>query len=90
MRSFRLRGTMLAMAASMAVAGCGSDSLPPPIEPMTPSPPPPPAAVDFTGFVIEQFAETADDTDPVLVDDTDFEFNDQDNPDAFAELLTDP
>lgn len=88
MRSFRLRGTMLAMAASMAVAGCGSDSLPPPIEPMPP--PPPPAAVDFTGFVIEQFAATADDTDPVAVDDMDFEFNDQDNPDAFAELLTDP
>lgn len=90
MRSFRFRLTMLAMAASMAVASCGSSDRPPAIEPMPPSPPPPPAAVDFTGFVIEQFAATADDTDPVAVDDMDFEFNDQDNPDAFAELLTDP
>lgn len=89
MRLFQLRGAMLVMAASMAVAGCGgSSSSSPPVAP--PPPPPPPAGVDFTGFVLEQFAATADDSEPAAVDDIDFEFNDQDNPDAFAELLTDP
>ncbi|HUG98136.1 MAG TPA: hypothetical protein VMQ83_03070 [Gammaproteobacteria bacterium] len=88
MRKNRLSMAMLALAAGIAVAGCGggSGSLPPD-EPPTP---PPPAVVDFTSFVTDQFAATADDTDPEPVDETDFEFKDQDNPDAFAGLLSDP
>lgn len=85
MRTSRLRVVMLAMAASITVAGCdGSSSRSPP------PPPPPPTTVDFTSFVIDQFAATADDTESEPVDDTDFAFNDQDNPDAFSELLPGP
>ncbi len=90
MRSFRLRMALLAMATSIAVAGCGGGSSSPPPEEPPPPPPPPPAAIDFTTFVTDQFAATADDTDPEPVDDTDFEFNDEDNPDAFSGLLADP
>ncbi|MDP9199003.1 MAG: hypothetical protein M3O07_07300 [Pseudomonadota bacterium] len=87
MRTYRLRVVMLAMAASITVAGCdGSSSRSPP----PPPPPPPPTTVDFTSFVIDQFAATADDTESEPVDDTDFAFNDQDNPDAFSELLPGP
>jgi hypothetical protein len=72
----------------LAVAGCdsnsygGSSTMPPP-----PPPPPPPQATDFAGFVKDQFAATADDTDPVDVDDEDFAFSDQDDAAAFDDLL---
>lgn len=55
-----------------------------------PVPPPPPQAMDFTGFVKDQFAATADDSDPVEVDDVDFAFDDQDDPAAFDDLLGNP
>ena len=70
---------LLALVACTAITGC-SDS----------GTSAPPAATDFTGFVTDQFAATADNTDPEQVDDKDFEFNDQDNPDAFSGLLSDP
>lgn len=80
---------MLAVAAGIAIAGCSDSSdRSPPLAPPPAPPPPEPASVDFTSFVIEQFAATADDTDPEPVDEADFSFNDQDNPDAFAELLS--
>ncbi len=81
----------LLLVSGLVLAGCGSSNTPPPAEPPPPPPPPPPPqAVDFTEFVREQFAMTADDTDPVSVDDTDFAFNDQDDPDAFNDLLDNP
>ncbi len=84
---------LLALVACTAITGCSDSgtSAPPVAAPPTPEPPPaPPAATDFTGFVTDQFAATADNTDPEQVDDKDFEFNDQDNPDAFSGLLSDP
>jgi hypothetical protein len=54
------------------------------------SPPVPPQATDFTGFVKDQFAATADDSDPVEVDEVDFTFDDQDDPAAFDDLLGNP
>jgi hypothetical protein len=77
----------LLLAAGFALAGCGSSSdAPPPADP-PPPPPPPPAAVDFSQFVRDRFAATADDTDPVAIDETEFSFADMDNPDAFDDLL---
>lgn len=80
----------LLLVSGLALSGCGSSNNAPPPAAPPPPPPPPPQAVDFTGFVSEQFAMTADDTDPVSVDKTDFEFNDQDDPDAFNDLLDNP
>ena len=77
----------LALAGATILTGCGngSDAMSPPAG--NPPPPPPPMAVDFTTFVKDQFAATADDSEPEAVDETDFEFNDEDNPDAFGNLL---
>ena len=47
--------------------------------------PEPPPAVDSTAWVMDQFATTADDTDPVDVDETEFEFSD--DPAAYDDLL---
>ena len=76
---------MAAFCTVLGACGGGYDS------PATPEPPPPPPpAVNFTTFVNERFAATADDTDPVAVDEADFEFTDDDNPDAFRDLLENP
>lgn len=76
----------LLLAAGFALVGCGSSSdAPPPVDP--PPPPPPPTVVDFSQFVRDQFAATADDTDPVSIDETEFSFADMDNPDALDDLL---
>jgi hypothetical protein len=88
MKMIRLRVAVLVLTVGIAAAGCGSSSNPPP--PGNPPPSPPPPAVDFTAFVNDRFAATADDSDPEAVDETDFEFNDQDNPDAFSDLLANP
>jgi hypothetical protein len=87
-KKIRLKVAVLVVTGGIVAAGCGSSSSPPP--PGDPPPPPPPAAVDFTVFVKDRFAATADDSDPEAVDETVFEFNDQDNPDAFSDLLANP
>lgn len=75
--------TVLLLAGGIALSGCDdSDS---PFEEVTT--PAEPQAVDFTTFVGEQFAMTADDADPEAVDGLEFEFNDQDDPEAFDDLL---
>jgi hypothetical protein len=52
----------------------------------------PPAAMvevqtEFSGFVEDQFANTADDTEPLAIEELDFSFVDQDDPTAFDALL---
>jgi hypothetical protein len=81
------RPLMLAVGiafATLGLAGCDNDddrmSGPDP-EP----PPPPPAAVNFTTFVKDQFAATADGTGPVEVDEIEFEFSD--DPATYDDLL---
>lgn len=71
-----------ALMTSMFVAACGSGSNNVPI---VMPPPPPPAPTSFNRFVVDQFAVTADDTDPVAVDDEDFAFDE--DPAAFDSLL---
>lgn len=84
--NFRLLTPALLLAAGLA--GCGGSDSVPVTEPPPPPPPPPPVA--FTDFVKTQFERTADDTNPQEVDDTDFAFNDSDNPDAYDDLLGNP
>ncbi|MEM7276737.1 MAG: hypothetical protein AAF385_01320 [Pseudomonadota bacterium] len=66
-----------------ACSGGSGDAPSIPVPPPPPPPPPPPIA--FNMFVQDQFAATADNTDPVAVDDEDFAFDD--DPAAFESLL---
>ena len=87
MKNMSMKTPVLLAAFGIALVACGGGyDGPAPQEP----PPPPPAAVNFTSFVNDQFAATADDTDPATVDETDFEFTDDENPDAYSDLLDNP
>lgn len=84
--------TTLFLISGVVLSGCGDSRdevlVAPPVEPTEPTVPPVAnEAVDFTAFVGEQFTMTAEDTDPQAVDDIDFEFNDEDDPEAFDDLL---
>lgn len=71
-------------AALVALAGCSdSDSLTPPA-------PPPPTALDFTTFVKSEIANSADDREPVAINDLQFDFADLDDPTAYDDLFTTP
>lgn len=74
-----------ALIASLFVAACGSSGNDTPVVMPPPPPPPPPAPTSYNQFVVDQFAATADDTDPVAVDDEDFAFDE--DPAAFDSLL---
>jgi hypothetical protein len=50
-----------------------------------PDPDQPPTAVNMTTFVMEQFATTTDDSDPMEVDDTEWETDE--DPTVYDELL---
>lgn len=77
---------IIILAASTVLAACGdSDSLTP-----TPPPPPPTAGLDFTTFVKAEIANTADNRDPVEINDLEFDFADLDNPAAYDDLFTTP
>lgn len=79
--------TLLGGIVGLVLGGCGSsDNDPVVVSP--PPPPPPPAPTEFTTFVKDQFANTSDMTDPVQVDDEDFAFSDDDDPNAFDDLLS--
>jgi hypothetical protein len=54
---------------------------------MMETPPPPPQQQDFTALVQDIFADTADETEPVPVNDLDLVFADQKNPAAFDALI---
>ncbi len=77
------RHFLFAGFAVIALAACDNDDDNPMSGP--PPNPPPPAATDFSEFVREQFAATADDTDPVGVDETEFDFSE--DPMAYDDLL---
>lgn len=42
---------------------------------------------DFTAFVKDQLAATSDTTEPTTVNERDFRFEDQDDPDAYNDVL---
>ncbi|MEH6354790.1 MAG: hypothetical protein V7760_02040 [Marinobacter sp.] len=49
--------------------------------------PPPAVSVDFSTFVRSEFANTDPNREPTKVNNITFTFNDQDNPQAFDDLL---
>ena len=76
------RGLVIAGIAGIAtiiLAACDGGGM------YEPDPSEPPAAVDMTSFVKEQFAATADDSDPIEVDETEWEVSE--DPTAYDELL---
>lgn len=77
----------VALLALAGAAACDSDGSMRPAPPAPPPPAPPPAPTSFSEFVRDQFAGTADDTDPVEVDERPLAFDNLDNPDAFDDLL---
>lgn len=79
-----LMTTCFLLAGSL-LAACGDSDSPPVMEP--PPPPPPPEPVSFTQFVKDQVAATADDTDPEAVDDVEFTFDAEEDPNAFDDLF---
>lgn len=79
------RLVVLLVVSGIAVACGGGSSTSAPPAPPPPPPPPPPMQTSFDQFVQDQFAVTADDTDPQSVDGEDFAF--QEDPTAFDGLL---
>lgn len=69
----------LALITAVALSGCFSDS--------GNSGQGPVLTLDFTSFVKAQVRATADTSAPERLDRIDFSFNDQNNPQAFDELL---
>lgn len=82
-----VKRTLVSAIVALVLGGCGSSGDDPVAVVPPPPPPPPPAPTDFTMFVKDQFANTSDMTDPVDVDNEDFEFSDNDDPTAFDDLL---
>lgn len=66
-------------AAALLLTGCFNDS-----DNSGNSPDP---AVDFTAFVKAQFARTSATAEPASINNVDLSFNDQNNPQAFDDLL---
>ena len=87
MHSQKSRSILVIFAgiAAMLSACGGSGSSSGPVFVPPPPPPPPPAQTAFSQFVQDQFAATADDTEPEPVDDVDFAFDE--DPTAFDSLL---
>lgn len=52
-------------------------------------PPPDDGKTDFTAFVKNQLAATSETTEPVAINDIDFEFTDNQNPNAYDDVLPD-
>ena len=84
---------LLTALMAMLLSGCNvfdddDDNAPPPDDGGMP---PPMESVDFTGFVIDLVQNgTADDTEPVEINDIDFAFDDNDEPAAFDALFDSP
>ncbi len=91
MHTSKMKIVALLTLGALGLAACGSsntDSLSPP-EPVEPpaQPPQPPQPQSYTLFVKEQFANTSDNTDPVEINDIEFNFDNAENPRAFDDLL---
>jgi hypothetical protein len=83
MKSLKL--TLASATLLLALTACGSDGGGGLTNPPPPTPPAPPAPTSFSLFVADQFATTADNTDPVAADDEDFVFDE--DPAVYDSLL---
>lgn len=68
----------LVVVAALILAGCSDSSS---------NRATPPMSVDFTTFVKDEINNTRDDRNAVSINGTEFSFNDQDNEQAFDDLL---
>jgi ABC-type glycerol-3-phosphate transport system substrate-binding protein len=87
----RFLSLALTAAAALALAGCGGGSNSPPDDDDNEPPPPPPVTTtDFPDFLRDILAQTSDTTDPVDVNDEDFRFPNNDDPDLFDDVVGTP
>lgn len=79
--------TILTGVLLVALAACDSSNyLPAPPVVVVPPPPPPAMNTDFTQFVKSEYAKDAN-SEPAEVNEITFDFNDQENEEAFNDLL---
>lgn len=89
MKNAKLTIATLLASGALGLAACGGGSVSSPRVEL-PTPPPPPPPISYTTFVKDQFAATADNTDPAEINDIDFAFDNADDPGAFDDLLQTP
>ena len=76
MKSLRYAVLLIAVGALSACGGGGGHS-----------PAPSASATDYTSFVKGLFANTSDTASPASVNDRDFSFSDENNPDAYSSVV---
>ena len=81
MTATRKASALCVLAMAALLAGCGGSGS------SGYAAPAPELQTEFSGFVEDQFASTADDTAPVMIKTLDFNFVNQDDPAAFDALL---
>ena len=90
MTTFKRNASFLLLVAALAAAGCGGgggDQVYNPPAPPAPPAPPPPSAEGFTNwFKVSVFSQPAAGT-PIEMETLVFNFDSNDNPDAYSELL---
>ena len=77
--------TILTGVLLVALAACDSSNYSP-APPLVVVPPPPAMNTDFTQFVKSEYAKDAN-SEPAEVNEITFDFNDQENEEAFNDLL---
>ena len=77
-----MRAVIALLVASALLAGCGGSSL------SEPTPPPAQSSgINFTNFTLQLLRSQSDTAQPLQVRSAQFEFPDDDNPQAFAAVL---
>jgi len=77
-----MRALVAMMLAGACLSGCGGSSMSEPA-----APPAQPAAINFTAFTEKLLRIQSDTAQPTPVTTAQFEFPDNDNPQAFADVL---
>ncbi len=77
-----MKALLATLLASACLAGCSGGSTSPPAASAAQ-----PSGVNFTAFTKQLLRSDSDSTQPTPVTSTQFEFPDDDNPQAFADVL---
>jgi ABC-type glycerol-3-phosphate transport system substrate-binding protein len=81
------RAIAAAMGLALVLAGCGGGGSEMAAAPVTPTTPPPIANPDYTAFVKQLLLLTSETMDPISVDGVTYAFADEDNANAYADIL---
>ncbi|NND59812.1 MAG: hypothetical protein HKN49_06040 [Gammaproteobacteria bacterium] len=81
--------TIATVALAALLTACGSSDFEVPSSPPVVTPPPAPTKLSFSQFVKDQVNNTTDTRTPVDINQLDFEFDAEDDPQAFDSLFGD-